>query len=396
MGRLYLAWKYICFYKFKTVVLLACLFLTLFLPIAIEILLSRFEESVVARAESTPIVIGPKGSRFDLTLRTLYFRMQNGESNALPTLRFGEVQEVDQAGLAKAIPIYSKYTASSYPIVGTNRDYFQLRQLEIANGDPLVQIGDCVIGNELAKKLGIECGDKLLSDMKSVISLASHPLKMHVRGILTANQSPDDWAVFVDLKTAWIIDGIGHGHQDVEEVDEAQLLSKSDDKIIASAAVLPFTEITAGNIASYHFHGDITDFPITSMIAVPMDEKSETILIGRYQNSKLQEQLIIPRDVIGELMGLVFQVKRFFDANAILIAVSTILLLVLIIALSIKIRDAELATMFKIGAAKNTISKLLVYEFVIVFATSLMLVLVASRMLLHFSDAIVRSLLVGV
>ena len=74
MGWLRLAFKYILYHKFKTMVLIACIFLTAFLPIAIEVLLSEFEKGISSRARQTPLLIGAKGSRFDLTLALALFR----------------------------------------------------------------------------------------------------------------------------------------------------------------------------------------------------------------------------------------------------------------------------------------------------------------------------------
>ena len=41
------------------------------------------------------------------------------------------------------------------------------------------------------------------------------PLKMKVVGVLAPTGTADDEAVFVDLKTAWVIAGLAHGHTDV-------------------------------------------------------------------------------------------------------------------------------------------------------------------------------------
>lgn len=395
MGWLRLAMKYILYHKFKSLVLVACIFLTAFLPIAIEVLLSEFESGISSRAKQTPLLIGARGSRFDLTLRSLYFKLGEAENKSQQFIAFSEVDAVESSGLATAIPLYAKFTAAGHAVVGTSLDYFEFRNLSVARGDPLIQIGDCVLGAKVAEDLNLEPGDKLLTDIESVIAIASYPLKMHVRGVLTPNNSPDDWAVFVDLKTAWIIDGIGHGHQDVKDVDEERLLSKSDDRIVASAAVLPYTEITENNIASFHFHGNNADFPISSIIAVPPDEKSETILMGRYRGNSSAQQLVVPNDVISDLMKLVFQVKRFFDANAILIAISTVLLLLLIVMLSIKLRSREMQTMFKMGASRNTMALLQLGELLIIFLIGSVLVAGGSWWVSSRSGELVRWLLLG-
>ena len=395
MGWFRLALKYIAYHKFKTMILIACIFLTAFLPIAIEVLLNEFETSIAARAQQTPLVVGAQGSRFDLTLRSLYFKLGESENTAQEFIALGEADAIESSGLAAAIPIHSKFTAAGRPVVGTSLDYFEFRKLEMAQGDGLIQIGDCVLGAKVAEELRLSPGDKLLTDIESVISIASYPLKMHVRGILNANHSADDWAVFVDLKTAWIIDGIGHGHQNVEEVEEEKLLTKSDDKIVASAAVLPYTEINEKNISSFHFHGDNSEFPVSAIIAIPPDEKSETILIGRYRKTADGQQLVVPGDVINDLMRLVFQVKRFFDANAILIAISTVLLLLLIFVLSFKLREREMQTMFKMGASRSAMTMLHVGELLIIVLVGAVLVAGASWWVSSRADDLVRLVLLG-
>ena len=107
-------------------------------------------------------------------------------------------------------------------------------------------------------------------------------------------------------------------------------------------------------MASFHFHGDTGDFPITALIADAPDEKNETILEGRYRADDLEAQLVRPPHEIRELMALVFQVKRFFDANAILVAIATLALLGLVVMLSLKLRAREMETMFRLGCSRGT------------------------------------------
>ncbi len=392
MGWFRLALKYITYHKFKTLILIACISLTAFLPIAIGLLLSRFNEKIVARATSTPLLIGAKGSRLDLTLHALYFKTSIPE-----TIPYRVVDEVRKTGWAKPIPIYSRFTAKTFPIVGTSLEYFDFRHLEIAVGSPLVSLGDCVVGSRVAQVEHLKPGDTLLSDRENILDIAGlYPLKMHVRGVLKPSKTPDDWAVFVDLKTAWIIEALGHGHQDLQtETDEGKILARDDTRIVASAAVLPYTQITDNNIDSFHFHGDTGDFPISAVIAIAPDEKSETLLIGRYRTAETGAQIVSPSEVVQQLMSMVFRVKQFFDANALLIAMSTLMLLVLVVLLSMKLRDREMETMFKLGCSRGTIAMLQVAEMTIVFLISGVLVAIAVWLTWQISGDLVQSLLLG-
>jgi len=188
-----------------------------------------------------------------------------------------------------------------------------------------------------------------------VLDLAGQsPLRLNIVGVCDESRSPDDFAVFVDVKTAWVIQGLGHGHQDLSEeaAESNKVLSRSDDKIVASPAVESYIEITPENIESFHFHGDVNEFPITSIIAISQSEKAETILEGKYSQERLL-QFTKPSTDVRELMSLVFRVKRFFDANAILIGVSTGMLLLLVLMLSLRLRAGEMQTMFQLGCSRG-------------------------------------------
>ena len=82
-----------------------------------------------------------------------------------------------------------------------------------------------------------------------IIQDGVYPLKMTISGILRRNHTADDRAVFVDLKTAWVIEGLGHGHEDLKNSsDRSVILERTPDTITANAKLFQFTEITEENI----------------------------------------------------------------------------------------------------------------------------------------------------
>jgi putative ABC transport system permease protein len=281
--------------------------------------------------------------------------------------------------------------------VGTSLDYFKFRNLQLAEGQSLSRLGDCVLGSQIARKLQLGPGDRLLSDPDNILDLGGqYPLKMLVRGVLEPTSTPDDWAIFVDLKTTWVIEGLGHGHQNLaEETDDLKVEVRSDGTLQATAAVLPFMEITDSNIDSFHFHGETADFPVTAVIAVAPDEKSETLLMGHFQAGGDETQLVQPVGVIEELMSLVFQVKKFFDLNAILIAIATLFLLILVLVLSQRLRQREMQTMFKLGCSRGTMLLLQLSELAILFLFSSLMVAVAVWAVWILAGDVVQSLLIG-
>jgi putative ABC transport system permease protein len=219
---------------------------------------------------------------------------------------------------------------------------------------------------------------------------------MRITGVLAKSRSADDDAVFVDVKTAWVIDGLAHGHQDLARTDdESVVLRRDEGKVVANAALVQYTEITDDNIHSFHFHGDPAEFPISAIIALPGSRKSEVILIGRYHLKTAQTQILTPSSVVEEMMEMVFKVKRFFDANAALVAAATTLLLALVIALSVRLRRREMRTMFRLGCSRLTIVRMLAAELLIILAACAVITTVLVAITLVFAPHILRAAIVG-
>jgi len=385
-GILLLTWRYVAFNKIKSAIMIVCLTITLFLPIAAHVMISHYQSDLMARAKSTPLVVGAKGNRYDLVLKSLYFTAENPES-----VTMAEVNAVTESGRAAAIPLHICFTAKGKPIVGTTLDYFEFRGLVVAKGTLPLQLGDTVLGHAVAAKWKLGVGDTILTDQTSLYDIgAVYPLRMHITGVLAPNGSPDDSAVFVDIKTAWIIEGIGHGHTDLTKTkDRTIILQRKENEVVGNAAMLEYTEITPNNIAGFHFHGDMVDFPVTSVIVLPDSAKSATVLKGRY-NISPTEQMLVPVRVIEELMGIVFQVKRFFDANFALICLATLLFVVLVVMLSLRIRRREMETMFRIGCSRSTVVRLQVMELCIVLLISLAIAGALSGLLLWYAPQLIN------
>ena len=369
----FLAWQSLRFNRLQSAILIIGLAVPLYLPLTVNGLVSRYQTGLLRRAVTTPLVAGGLGSRFDLVLHTLYFR-----GNVPRLLRMGDVQAMRATGYALPIPLYVRYTARHAPVVGTTLDYFSFRQLRLARGEQLLELGDCVLGAEVAASLNLAPGDRLMTDPENVFDIAgSYPVKLRVMGVLEPAGTPDDRAVFVDLKTAWLIGGLAHGHADVTDTnaDASIILERGSTNVAANAALVEFTEVTPTNISSFHFHGEPADFPVSAVIPVPNDEKSATLLRGRYQGPEATVQILVPSSVVEELLGLVFRIKRYFDANAALVGVATALFVLLVVLLSLRLRRPEMETLFRLGCARGLIARLVAAELAAVGAVSLVLAL---------------------
>jgi len=388
---LFIAWKYISFNKTKTTVLVACITLISFLPFALQQLLNESERQLLSRAVKTPLVVGQKGSALDLVMNTLYF------GDDVPELMTMAVSDqIADTDLALPIPMYVRFQARGNPIVGTTLDYFEFRGLQIAQGRQLAVLGDCVLGARVAGDLALNPGDSLVSSPESLFDLAGvYPLKMKVAGILKKSHTTDDLAVFVDLKTAWVIQGLGHGHQDVTRLkDPTLVLKRTESNVAASAKLFHYNEITEKNMASFHFHGDLSAYPISAVIAVPYDAKSGTILRGRYLSEGEAQQIVKPEAVIDGLLQNIFRIKNVLDAVIAVVALATVLAIILVFALSLRLRQREIQTVFKIGCSRMTIAQLIAAEIMIIVFSSAVLCSIMMVAVLSVSNDLVRMLFI--
>jgi len=365
---LYLAWRYLRFNRGKATVLIASISLILFLPAALQVVVRAGARTLTARADRTPLMVGAPGSAVDLVLAALYFREPTVESMA-----YREVATVAETGLATAIPLHLRFNVRGHRIVGTTLEYLEFRGLELAAGRAFAVLGECVLGSAVARSLEAEVGGHVLSSPAGAFDIAgSFPLKMKVIGVLAPAGTVDDEAVFVDLKTSWVIAGLAHGHTDVTAPEASSgVLAVEGNNVVANASVLSYTEITPENIDSFHFHGASEGFPVDAIIAVPRDRKSGILLRGRYEEPGRGVQMLVPRDVVDGLVETMFSVRDAVFAVSLGLGAATIATAVLVFALSIRLRRREIDTMRKIGAPHGRVRAVLTTEVLIVVAASL-------------------------
>ena len=360
---LYMAWRYVRYHWIKTVVLVASISLILFIPLGLQVIVRQASEMLTARAASTPLIIGAKGSALDLTLASLYFR-----SPSVAPIVFRELASVNGTGLATAIPLYLRHSASGYRIVGTTTDYFEFGGLEVTKDRPMAILGECVLGARVAQSLGLGPDSALFSSPAGAFDVAgTFPLRMRVVGVLAPLGTPDDLAVFTDLKTAWVISGLAHGHMDMTAPgSESGVLEQQEGNVVANPSVLSYTEITPDNIDSFHFHGDPGTFPIDAIIAVPRDRRSGIMLRGRFEAQGGAVQLLVPLSVINDLLETVLSVRDFVVMGSVGVGAATLATAVLVFTLSIRLRRREIDTMRKIGGAGQRIRAILAAEILLV------------------------------
>jgi putative ABC transport system permease protein len=363
-----LAWYYLSYYKGRTVILLVCLTVAFSFPVTVHRLVGLLQGEMVGRADATPLVIGTRGSRVDLVLHALYFH-----TAAPGIVRQAERFAIEESGYATTLPILARHRARGHRVVGTTAAYLPFRGLELLAGRPPGMFGDCVLGWQAARTLGLKPGDRLLTDSENVFDLAgARPLDLRVTGVLQQAHSQDDYVVFVELETAWIIAGIGHGH-DAPDAGIGDIADSGVGTVTPAVSPPVHTRITLENLASFHFHGDPSDYPLTAIIAIPPDARSRSLLLGRYVAEDSPIQALRPIVVIEELLGMIVQLKRFFDVHHVVLLAVTSLFVCLVMLLSLRLRRREIQTLVHLGCSRPMLVALQATELSILLAASAVL-----------------------
>jgi len=369
-NSLYLAFQYIWYHKMRSLILIASITVIVYIPNGLEKLISESEIRMMDRATSTPLIVGEKGSSTDLVINSLYFQEEK-----LTPVSMQQVDDLNNLGFGYCVPMLTGFNARTYPIVGTTLDYMKFRELTVYEGKKMASLGDCMLGYNVAEELNLKTGDYIISSPESFFDFAGvYPLKMKITGVLNPTNTPDDNAIFTDIKNTWIIMGIGHGHQNLaDETDPTLVIDNKDGVVTATAKVFMYNEITDKNKDSFHFHGLQEDFPVSSMLFVPKDDKSLTILRGRFESGEIGTQAVIPEQVVQNLLNSIFRIKQIFDGVFIAVGFATLLIFVLIMTLTIRLRKDEINTLEIIGSSRFMVVELLSMEVAIMILASLFL-----------------------
>ena len=385
---IYLAWRYLHHHRAKTLLIVLSLSVFLGLPLVMRAMSHATQQSLLSRAKSTPLLLGKKGSSLDLVVEALHFQLKGVEP-----ITEADVDAINATRLALGIPIRTGLMARDFPLVGTSLEYFPFRGLRIAEGRELAIMGECVLGAEVAEILGLGPGDALLTSPSTLFDLAGvYPLKLHVVGVLEPSYGPDDEAVFVDIKTAWVGEGLGHGHQDLARAGPDVVLKRQDGTVTANAKLVQYNEITKSNLDSFHFHGDRSSYPVTAAIVVPRDEKAGILLRGRFVDAPTR-QLVRPGQVVDSLNKQIFRFERVLQIVVWTVGLATGLMFVLVMVLSWRLRAEELRTMTRLGCGSWKTAQIMGSEIAMMVGASVVVAAVLGIVMAQYGETWLQNLI---
>lgn len=384
MNALYLAFAYLRWNWGRSLILILVGAMILAVPLISQILLRGSQESLTRRAESTPQVIGSRGSQLDLVMNAVYF----SEDRATP-ITMAASEAIWDSGLGMPIPLHTAFETNGARIVGTTLDYFEFRELKVQQGRMFAVLGEALMGAALAERLGLGPGDTVVSSPENLFDLDGvYPLELKITGVLATTGTPDDHVLFTDIKTSWVIAGIGHGHDDVIAPDDA---TKAN--VTANAALMQFNRITNDNIDSFHFHGSPDSYPVSAVIVAPHDIRSATILRGRYLDADNPLQLVLPEAIVSDLVDRIFRIATLLDGVTLIIGMAAAAAMGLSLFLSWRLRATEMTTAWRLGAGRGMVAALAGAEILIILSAAVCLSALVVLAVRTSSDSLVTWLL---
>lgn len=369
---LYLAARHIRFQAGRSSLIVALFAVLTAIPLIGERMASFAEAELMTRAEVTPMVYGPAGSALDLTLDALFF------TGAPRTdLTMAAYDAMADQGLATIIPLLRTHAAQGFPIVGVDVEYLEFRDLRIAAGRPMVRLGEAVIGAEAAQAMDLAVGDEVQSDARGAFDIAgAAPVRLTVTGVLAPTGGADDRAILTSLRSAWLVAGLGHGHQDLADAADGDVvLSRKDGVVVANAKLRNALRVTDQNRAEFHFHGEPADFPLSALLVAPHDARSAALLRGRVDDAGPARQLFRPAEVIRRLLDDIFRVRALFGVVTSVLGAAGLAALGGMVALALRLRRPEFEVARRFGADRGAMFLLVATELVLLLIMGLLLAL---------------------
>ncbi len=367
----FLAGRYLKYHWATSIVLITSVALILFLPAALLLVVDQASSHFRARAADTPLVVGARGSSLELVLGSLYFDQLQPDQ-----IRMEQVARIEAMELGNAIPLNVVTRVGKTPVIGTTGAYYKLRDLRLSEGRGIELMGECLVGAQAARILRLQIGSRVAVSSNQVFALRDAPLRLNVVGILAATETADDEAIFVNVKTTWLIAGFGHGHAAGAKH--------------GSEAAVEYTDITPDNAAGFHFHTDSNRLPITSVIVIPNSRQSETLILGDYLSPEETVQAVRPTKVMNALLERVVMVRSYILSATGIVSLVTIGLMLLVLALSIQLRHGELTTMRRMGCSNGKIGGILAAQMCIVVSIGFCMAAILTITVSAFAHQILR------
>lgn len=185
--------------------------------VVIYITSDTFEKQLDNNSKNIDLVVGAKGSPLQLILSSIY-HVDYPTGNILLS---DAMQLSDNPLVDLAVPMSLGDNFNGHRIVGTDSTYFDLYELEIAQGGMWNKSFETVIGSETARKNNLSIGDQVHSAHGLAENGHVHDENPFiVVGILAPTGTVVDNLLLCNLASVWDVHDIAHDEHDHAHDDE--------------------------------------------------------------------------------------------------------------------------------------------------------------------------------
>jgi putative ABC transport system permease protein len=270
MAILSLAFKSLFNRRFTASLILISIALSVSLLLGVERLRVESRNSFANTISGTDLVVGARSGAINLLLYSV-FRIGDATNN----ISWKSYQKFADHSLVKwTIPLSLGDSHKGYRVLGTNQDYFRhykyadKRALSFDQGEPFEQVYHAVLGNEVARELGYQIGEKVvIAHGAGKTSFSLHDDKpFEVVGILKPTGTPVDRTVHVPLQGIEAIhkDWIGGRQVPGLNISAEEALEKD----LTPKAITAFMVGLKSKIATFRVQREINDYRKEPLLAI--------------------------------------------------------------------------------------------------------------------------------
>jgi putative ABC transport system permease protein len=115
--------------------------------------------------------------------------------------------------------------------------------------------------------------------------------------------------------------------------------------------------------------------------------------MGRYLPTTSPLQMVVPVDVVAALLRNIFKIQRVLNIIFTVVSIAMLLTIMLIITLSLRLRQSEIETMYKLGCSRLKMVELVSAELGVIMVVSLVLTAGLTGLTLHWQAALMQQFL---
>ncbi|MGI1663616.1 ABC transporter permease [Palleronia sp. KMU-117] len=315
--------------------------LSVALFLGVEKLRSGAKTSFADTISGTDLIVGARTGGVQLLLYSV-FRIGNATNN----VTWASYQDlIAQPGVDWAVPISLGDSHRQFRVMGTTTGFFERyryrggRTLDFAQGAPMVDLFDAVVGADVAATLGYRLGDAIVVS-HGLASFTEHSdTPFRVSGVLAKTGTPVDRTVIVSLEAieAIHVDWQG-GAQRPGDPTPVEAIRAMD---LAPKAITAVLVGVQSPVQIFRLQRWVNDYPEEPLLA------------------------ILPGVALQELWGLVGVAETALFAVSAMVVATALLGMAAMILSGLTERRREMAILRAMGAGPRTVMGLLMGEAVL-------------------------------